>query len=124
MPHAEAARGTGEPSVSDERNLVAHALAIERRGGRQHLAHAGAALGALVADDDDIALVIFFGADGGESLFLAVEAAGGSTEFQILQSGHLDDGAIWRKRSPQPHDAAGRRQRIVSRTLDILVRVP
>ena len=52
---AEAAGGAGEAAVGDQRDLLAHALAVERRGGGEHLAHAGAALGALVADDDDVA---------------------------------------------------------------------
>jgi hypothetical protein len=39
------------PSVISA-TLLAHALAVERRRGRQHLAHAGAALGAFVADHE------------------------------------------------------------------------
>ena len=58
---AEAARGAGEAAVGDQRDLVAHALAVERRRGRQHLAHAGAALGALVADDEDVAVLVVAG---------------------------------------------------------------
>jgi hypothetical protein len=58
MADAEAARGAGEAAVGDQRHLVAHALAVDRRRGRQHLAHAGAALGALVADDDDVAFLV------------------------------------------------------------------
>src|SRR3546814_19677534 len=49
---AEAARGAGEAPVGDQRHLVAHALAVDRRGSGQQLAHAGAALGARVAGDD------------------------------------------------------------------------
>src|SRR5690606_29572077 len=45
---AEAARRAGEAPVGDQRDALAHALAIERRSRREHLAHAGAALGALV----------------------------------------------------------------------------
>src|SRR3954453_22693100 len=48
MPDAEAARGAGEASIGDERHLVAHALPVERSGGGEHLAHAGAAARALV----------------------------------------------------------------------------
>src|SRR5581483_9921539 len=47
MAHAEAARRAGETAVGDERHLVAHALAVKRGGGGEHLAHAGAPLRAL-----------------------------------------------------------------------------
>jgi hypothetical protein len=46
MADAEAAGRAGEAAVGDQRDLAAHALAVERRRGRQHLAHAGAALAA------------------------------------------------------------------------------
>src|SRR5262249_5002490 len=48
MANAEAAGRAREAPVGDERYLVAHALAIERRGGRQHLAHARPAARPLV----------------------------------------------------------------------------
>src|SRR5258707_7312422 len=60
MPNAEATRRTGKATVGDERNLAPHALAIERRRRRQHLAHAGTALGPLVADDEHVAFFVFF----------------------------------------------------------------
>src|SRR6185437_8223099 len=47
MADTEAARGTREAPIGDQRELVAHALAVERRRSRQHLAHAGATLRAL-----------------------------------------------------------------------------
>ena len=58
MADAEAARAAGEAAVGDQRDLLADALAVERRGGRQHLAHAGAAARALVADDEDLAFLV------------------------------------------------------------------
>src|SRR4051794_25991250 len=45
MADAEAAGGAGEAAVGDQRDLATHALAGERRRGREHFAHAGAALG-------------------------------------------------------------------------------
>src|ERR687897_443995 len=59
MADAKAARGAGETSVSNERYFVAHALAIERGGGREHLAHARPTLGTLVADDQHLAFLVF-----------------------------------------------------------------
>src|SRR5262249_40524742 len=58
MADAETARRTGETAVRDQGDLAAHALPGQRRGGRKHLAHAGAAARALVADDDDLALFV------------------------------------------------------------------
>src|SRR3546814_5428738 len=52
MTDAEAARGTREAAVGDERHRLAQALAVDGGGRGQHLAHAGAALRPLVADDD------------------------------------------------------------------------
>src|SRR3989337_2302151 len=52
MADAKAARGAREAAIGDERHLVAHALAVDRRRGRQHLAPARAALLPLIADDD------------------------------------------------------------------------
>ena len=43
------------PSVM-QRDVVAEAGAHDGGGRREHLGHAGAALGAFVADDDDVAL--------------------------------------------------------------------
>src|SRR5713226_2905093 len=54
MADAEAARRAGEAAVGDQRDLAAGALAVERRRGRQHLAHAGPAARPLVADDEDV----------------------------------------------------------------------
>ena len=51
----EAVRGAGEAPVGEQRDVLAQAGAVERRGDGEHLAHARAADGALVADDDDVA---------------------------------------------------------------------
>ena len=74
MADAKPARAAREAPVGDERNLVAGALAVKRRRRRQHLAHAGAALRALVADDDDVAVLVLARFDGAERIFLAIEA--------------------------------------------------
>src|SRR6185437_9199045 len=58
MADAEAAGGTREAAVGDERHLVAHALAVDRRRRRQHLAHAGAAARPFIADDDDLTRLV------------------------------------------------------------------
>src|SRR5262245_63072885 len=50
MANAEAARGAGEAAVSNERHLVAHALAVKGSRRRQHLAHARPAARPLIAN--------------------------------------------------------------------------
>ncbi len=50
----QAAGGAGEAAVGDHRDALTQALADDRRGDLKHLAHAGAADGALVADHDDV----------------------------------------------------------------------
>src|SRR5215469_14813810 len=89
MADAEAAGGTGEAAVGDERHLVAQALAVDRRRGRQHLAHAGAAARPLVADDDDIALLVLVIAHRLEGVLLAVEAERLAGELQGLHASDL-----------------------------------
>lgn len=51
----EAVAAAAEASVGDERALLAQAGAHDGGGGREHLGHAGAALGALVADHHHLA---------------------------------------------------------------------
>src|SRR5829696_8069564 len=73
MADAEAARRAREAPVGDQRHLLAHALAIKCGSGRQHLAHAGAALGAFIADHDHRALGDLALLDRREALLLAIE---------------------------------------------------
>jgi heavy metal translocating P-type ATPase len=69
----EAVAAAGEAAVGDERDVLAEALAHDGAGGGEHLAHAGAALGAFVADDDDVALLDGAVEDGLERRLLGVE---------------------------------------------------
>src|SRR6185312_2612602 len=94
MSDAEAARRAGEAAVGDERDLAARSLAVERRRGRQHLAHAGAAARPLIADDEDVALLVLPLLDAGEGILLAVEAARRAAEAELRHAGDLDDRAL------------------------------
>ena len=117
MADAEAAGGAGEAAVGDQRHLLAHALAGERRGRRQHLAHAGAADRALVADDDDVALVVGALLHRGEGVLLALEdpRRAGEDLLGLAHAGDLHDRALGREVALEPDDAAGRRDRRVDR---------
>ena len=124
MADAEAARRAGEAPVGDQRDLVAHALAVKRRGGRQHLAHAGAAARALVADDEHVAFLVVLVLHRLEAGLLAVEAARRAGELQVRHAGDLHDRAFGREVALEADDAAGRGERLVGRAHDVLVRVP
>ena len=50
----QAAGGAGEAPVGDHRDALAQALADDRRGDLEHLAHARAARWTLVADHHDV----------------------------------------------------------------------
>src|SRR4051812_38624352 len=73
MADAEATRCAREASIGDQSELVAHALTVQRRRGRQHLAHAGAAARPLVADDEDLAFLVAAIGDRLEALLFGVE---------------------------------------------------
>src|SRR5579883_897369 len=107
MADAEAARRTGEAPVGDERDLVARALAIERCRRRQHLAHAGAAARAFIADDDDLARLVGAVLNRREGVLLAIEATRRPAELQVLHSGDLHDRPLRREIAAQADDAAG-----------------
>src|SRR5690348_14970069 len=112
MADAEAAGGAGEAAIGDERDLVAHALAIDRRGRRQHLAHAGAAAWALIADDQNLARLVFALAHGLERIFLAVEAMRRAGKFESLHPGDLHDRTLRSKVTLKTDHATGFRKRL------------
>src|SRR5262249_24445511 len=113
MANAETARGAGEAPIGDQCNFAAPTLTIERRSGRQHLAHSWAALWALVADYKNITFLVFPLTDRLEAGFLAVKAARWAREFQLRHSGNLNDRPFRREIAPEAHHAAGSRNRLV-----------
>src|SRR3546814_16282128 len=84
MADAEASRRAREAPVGDQRHLFAHALAVKRRRGRQHLAHAGAALRPFVADDDDRTFLDLTRLARGEAILLALEHMRRAAELQAV----------------------------------------
>src|ERR1700682_128514 len=109
MADAKAAGSAGETAVGDQRDLAAHALTVERSGGRQHFTHARAAFRTLVTDDQHVAFPVRPVLDGFEASFLAVEAARRPAETQACHAGNLNDGAVGREITFETNDAAGRR---------------
>src|SRR5438552_8368894 len=124
MAYAESARSAGKASVGDQRDLAAHALAVERCGGRQHFAHSGAALRPFVANDEHVAFLVLLLLHRLEARFLPVKAARRAGEFRIRHPGNLHNGAFRREVALEPDDAAGGGERLVGGTDHVLVLVP
>src|SRR5262249_34471109 len=115
-------RRAGETPVGDEGDRVAEAVADEGPGDRQHLAHAGAAARALVANDDDVAGLNATGLHGGESRLLSVEDAGEPLVARAAGAGELDHATLGRERPAEDREAAARLERAVAAEHDLLPR--
>src|SRR6185295_10610997 len=124
MADAEPAGCARETTVGDQCDFFAGALAIKRGRRREHLAHAGAAARPLVADYQNVAVFVFTMLDRIEAGFLAVEAARRAAELQRLHAGDLHDRAFGREITFEPDHAAGRQQRFIGGTHDVLVGIP
>ena len=70
--HQPAGRAREAP-VGQQRDLLAEALADDRRRDLEHLAHSGAAGWALVADHDDVAGLDLLVLDGAKAVLLGLE---------------------------------------------------
>lgn len=69
---------------------------FEVRRGVEHLLHPGAALGAFVTDDDDIARLHFVAEDAIDGLFLRFvdPCTAAEDEQRRVDAGRLDDAAV------------------------------
>ena len=80
--------------VGNEPHGFAHAFADECAGGCEHLAHAGAAFGAFVAQHDHVAVVDFVGHDGFHQFGFGIEHARGAGDDGVLEAGDLGHAAF------------------------------
>ena len=112
--------GTAETTVGNQRDIVAQALANQRRGHREHLAHAGTAGRAFETDRHDVAGVDFPRLHRGERGFLAVEHACRAGVFLAAVTGEFDNAAFGRQIAVQDRIAAARLDRVADRTHHIL----
>ena len=104
-----AAACAGEAAVGDEGHGLIQLHTGQSGGGVEHLAHTGAALGALVADDHHIARNDLACVDGCNGGLLAVEHAGRAGVLLHL-GGHgtaLDHAAVRSDVAPQDLQATG-----------------
>ena len=83
MADAGAACCAAETAVRQEGHLEPHAG--DNGGGIEHFSHARAAFGAFVADDNDVAILHFFGDNGVDSVFFGVKAFGWASEVQHIR---------------------------------------
>src|SRR5439155_24527060 len=113
-------RRAAEAAVGDERDLLREPGADDRAGHRQHLAHAGTAARALVADDDAITLADRAAQHGVERVLLLVEDASGEAPHPHRVTGDLHHAALGRERAAQDHHPAARRERFRERPHDLL----
>ena len=116
-----AARRTGKPSVGDQRDLLAHSLPVDQRGDAEHLAHAGTADRTFIADHQHFACRIVAVADGIDASFLILEYARVAFEYEVLQAGDLDHGAIGTEIALEHGHATVRHDRLAHRIDDLSV---
>ena len=102
---AEPGGAAGEAAVGEQQDVLAQPGALDRAGDGEHLAHARAAPGPLVPDDDDVAGLQRALGDGVHRALLAVEDAGGALEHLGVEAGRLHDRAVGRQRAAQDRRA-------------------
>ncbi len=109
MADAGAAGRAGKASVGDQRDRAAQAASHDRGGRVEHFAHAGTALGTLVADDDDVAVGDEAVVDRLHRLLLGVKDLRGTRMLEHFgrDCRALYHAAVGRQIAAQHRDAAG-----------------
>ena len=122
VPDHESVRRTREAPVGDECDLVREALADDRAGHVQHLAHARPARGPFVADHDHVARLDGAGLHRREARLLGVEHASRTAVLGAVVAGELDDAPFRREVAAENRDAPAGFQRRRDRHDDGLAR--
>ena len=95
MPNHGPVGGSGEPSISNQRYIVAQPLTYQCTGDRQHFTHSGATLGTFVANHHDIAGLYLLLLDRLESGLFLVKHTGRPLVDLLLMTSNFDYRAIW-----------------------------
>ncbi len=104
----EAAGGSGEAAVGEEGDGFGElGDALDGGGDGEHLAHAGAAAWAFVADDADVVGLDLAGFDGGVAGVFGVEDARGAGVEDALVACDFDDAALGGEVALEDDEAAG-----------------
>ena len=120
MAHKAAVVGAGEPAVGDQSGGLGQAAAIEVLHSLVHLAHTGAALGSLIADDHHMTVMDLTGQNGLLGGLLGVETDGLALEMMqaLVERAGLGDASVGSQIAPQHRHAAGVAEGIVQRVID------
>ena len=116
---------TGETAVGNQCNILIQLHAGQCRGRVKHFAHTRTALRALIANDNDIALVDLAAVNRFDCLFFAVEqtSRAGMLHHFRCNCALLDGTAFLGNVAPQNCNAAGLHVRIVNRTDNLRIGV-
>ena len=120
MPHDETVRTARKTSVGDQGHVVAKPSPHQRRGRREHLGHARAALRPLVANDHHIATLDRPLLERRQHRLLTVKHAGRPTEPRTFLAGDLGYGTARGEVAMKDRDVAGRLDRVLHRLNDLL----
>mmetsp|Transcript_84445 Transcript_84445/g.215010 ORF Transcript_84445/g.215010 Transcript_84445/m.215010 type:complete len:331 (+) Transcript_84445:519-1511(+) len=107
MADDEAVGAAGEAAVGHQGDVLAQARTHDRAGRGQHLAHARAALGPLVADDDEVSLIDLALLQALEHKLLAVEDIRLARELHALLARDLRHAALGAEAPTQDFDVPG-----------------
>ena len=109
VPNGRAPGGARKTPVGDESDAFVEFHARQSRGGSQHFAHTGAALGALVADDHNVPRRDFTVVYGVDRLLFRIKDPGraGVDHHLGRHRALLDDAAVPGDVAPQNGDASG-----------------
>src|SRR5207248_5845248 len=102
----------GEAAVGNERDRITQAFPDQGAGHAEHLAHPGAADGALVANHDNVARLDLPGAHRLKRRLLAVEDARRTTMEEPLMAGELYHAAFGCQTATNERQAASRLERL------------
>ena len=97
MAHHQAEGAAGKAPIGDQGHRIQQALAHDRGGGAEHLAHAGAAHGPFLSHHHHIAGVDLLVEDGGQTGLLAFEHPCRACDHRVLNSADLGHGTLLRQ---------------------------
>src|SRR5829696_1817897 len=112
----------GEAAVGEEADRIAQPLAYQGCCHAEHLAHAGAALGAFVPDHDDVSLFYTALRYRFHRLFFAFEDACGTLVREPGVAGDLEDAALRGQVALEDHEPTRLLQRALNGGYHVLAR--
>ena len=123
MDSEAAVVGAGDAAVGDEGGGAAQALAVEELERLEHFAHARAAFGAFIADDDHLTSVDAACFQSSKAILLRIEADSRPAEITIFcgDCGGFGDAAFRRQIAIEDSEAASGLVRSVERANERII---